>query len=186
MLPATHLLVRRLFIPSTIAMLLLSAPLRADEPAPDRNQARFEIKFMQDMVDHHSMAVMMANLCEERAIHDDLLMLCDEIVEAQTAEIEEMQGWLNDWHGIFYEPQMSRKMERQLGSLAGLDGEEFEIAFMEMMIEHHRMAIKEGQQCLKKAYHTELKELCEDIIATQSMEIMLMESWLCDWYERCD
>lgn len=185
MLP-TNLPVGRLLIPSVITMLLLAAPLRADGPAPGRNQARFEIKFMRDMIDHHSMAVMMASLCEERAIHDELLTLCDQIVDAQTAELQQMQGWLDDWYRISYEPQVSRKMERQLGALAGLDGEQFEIAFMEMMIEHHMMAIKEGQQCLKKAYHTELKELCEDIIATQSMEIMSMESWLCDWYERCN
>lgn len=57
---------------------------------------------------------------------------------------------------------------------------------MEMMIEHHSTAIKEGRQCVRKAYHEELIDLCENIMATQSMEIMLMEMWLCDWYDRCD
>ena len=56
---------------------------------------------------------------------------------------------------------------------------------MEMMIKHHEKAIKEGQHCLDKAYHTELRELCQNIIATQSAEIALMQTWLCQWYGEC-
>jgi uncharacterized protein (DUF305 family) len=168
------------------ALLALQLAVSAEEPAPRRNQARFEVKFMQNMIDHHHMAVMMAELCESRAIHEELLTLCEQIAHSQSAEIEEMQGWLHDWYGVAYEPRMTRQMERQLASLARLRGARFEIAFMEMMIEHHEVAIKEGRACLRKAHHEDLIEMCENIISTQSMEIMLMEMWLCDWYDRCD
>lgn len=167
---------------------VLSFPLpksHADEPAPQQNQVRFEVKFMENMIDHHSMAVVMAMLCEDRAVHPELLALCDQIMATQSAEIAEMQTWLEDWYGIYYEPEMNRKMERQIGSLEELNGGEFEVAFLEMMIEHHSKAIKEGRQCIKKAYHNELIELCEDIIAAQQREIIVMQNWLCEWYERC-
>lgn len=154
----------------------------ADGPAPRQNQVRFEVKFMENMIDHHSMAVTMTALCEDRAINPELLALCDQMMAAQSAEIAEMQTWLEDWYGIEYEPKMTRKMERQLGALAELDGAEFEVAFMEMMIQHHAQAIKEGRECARKAYHEDLIELCINIIATQQQEIILMESWLCDWY----
>ena len=65
--------------------------------------------------------------------------------------------------------------------LASLGGAEFEIAFMEMMTKHHEEAIKEGRHCLDRAYHTELRELCENIIRTQSP----MQTWLCQWYGEC-
>jgi uncharacterized protein (DUF305 family) len=64
-------------------------------------------------------------------------------------------------------------------------GEEFEIEFMQMMIKHHRGAIKEGEKCLDKAYHTQLLELCGNIIVTQTQEIETMQTWLCEWYGIC-
>lgn len=168
---------------ATIAAI--SPATRADEPAPRGGQARFEIKFMQDMIDHHHMAVMMAEMCDGRTVHTEFLALCEQIAVTQSAEIEQMQGWLQDWYGISYEPHMSRKMHRQMDALGQLSGAQFEIAFMLMMIEHHLMAIKEGDHCLKKAYHEELRDLCEQIVVSQSQEIMMMQLWLCTWYGYC-
>jgi uncharacterized protein (DUF305 family) len=74
---------------------------------------------------------------------------------------------------------------RQMEKLAALDGEDFEVAFMRMMIRHHRQAVVESTRCVDRAYHPELVELCEGIIATQSAEIELMQTWLCDWYGIC-
>ena len=54
-----------------------------------------------------------------------------------------------------------------------------------MMIKHDEKAIKEGRHCLDKAYHTDLRELCENIISTQSAEIAQMQTWLCRWYGEC-
>ena len=157
----------------------------ASAPAPSPSASNFEIKFMTDMIDHHHMAVMMAEMCVAKAIHPELRSLCESIRTTQMAEIEEMQGWLQDWYGITYEPVMKPGDEKMMERLASLTGEEFEIAFMEMMIKHHEKAIKEGRHCLDKAYHTELRELCENIIRTQSAEIAQMQTWLCQWYSEC-
>lgn len=154
-------------------------------PAPTRSAANFEIKFMTDMIDHHHMAVMMAEMCIGRAIHPELRALCEEIRSTQLAEIAEMQGWLQDWYGVTYQPMMKPGDQKMMERLAALSGAEFELAFMEMMIKHHEKAIKEGRHCLDKAYHTELRELCENIISTQSAEIAQMEIWLCQWYGEC-
>ncbi len=70
--------------------------------------------------------------------------------------------------------------------LASLSGAEFEIAFMEMMIEHHEAAIREAEECLRRAYHRQLRRLCENIIETQSAEIEQMQTWLCQWYGICE
>ena len=154
--------------------------------APNNGTARFEVGFMQDMIDHHAMAVEMAELCVAKAVHDELRQLCEEIIAAQSAEIAQMQRWLEQWYGISYEPQMKPGDRRELERLASSSGAEFEIAFMEMMIEHHERAIREAEECLRRAYHRQLRRLCESIIGTQSAEIEQMQSWLCEWYGICE
>jgi uncharacterized protein (DUF305 family) len=150
--------------------------------APTTAQARYEVKFLTDMIDHHMMAVMTGELCAERAVHEELRALCEDIVAAQKQEIEMMQSWLRDWYGVAYEPRMSPGMERHVEKLAALEGEEFEIAFMEMMIDHHEGAIREGTRCVERGYHEELVDLCHNIVQVQTEEIELMQSWLSEWY----
>lgn len=154
-------------------------------PAPNNGTAQFEIRWMENMIDHHTMAIMMAEMCVEKAIHSELESLCNDIIAAQSEEVEMMQTWLEDWYGISYEPQMSPGEMQQMEQMAALEGEEFEIAFMEEMIQHHRMAIMEARMALRRAYHEELKTLARNIIATQSAEIEQMQGWLCEWYDRC-
>lgn len=163
-----------------------SAMTVASGPAPTKAQARYEIGFLQDMIHHHMMAVMTAELCVEKAVHEELRALCQDIIAAQSAEIERMQAWLKEWYGISYEPTMSKGMQKDINRLAALSGAKFEIAFMEMMIEHHARAIREAERCVDRAYHPELEKLCEGIIATQSAEIEQMQEWLCEWYGRCE
>ena len=154
--------------------------------ASQNGTAQYEIRFMQDMIDHHAMAVETAQLCVERAVHEELRELCEQIIAAQSREIGMMQRWLEQWYGISYEPQMKPGDQRMIEELASLSGADFEIAFMQMMIEHHEAAIREGETCLDRANHRELRRLCENIIATQSAEIEQMQTWLCEWYRICE
>lgn len=95
------------------------------------------------------------------------------------------QNWLQEWYGISYEPQMKPGDMQQMEKLAATSGEEFEIMFMEMLIKHHEQAIKRATKCTELAYHNALANLCENIIATQQVEIEQMQTWLCDWYGIC-
>ena len=166
-------------------LVFLSFSAMASAPAPDRATAGYEIDFMEDMIDHHAMAVQMATLCEPRAVHDELRNLCTQIRQSQSQEIATMQSWLQSWYGDAYQPEMSAGAMRQMEKLASLSGAEFEIAFMEMMIKHHAKAVKEGTTCLEKAYHPELLNLCQNIIETQTAEIRQMRAWLCEWHGMC-
>ena len=166
------------------AATLLTVPVMADRPAPTPAAAHFEVKFMTDMIDHHMMAVMMSEHCVEKAVHEELRTMCKEIIAAQTKEIQQMQTWLNDWYGISYEPDM--QMTGQMKKLMSMSGSTFEIEFMQMMIRHHFQAIKEAQQCQRRAYHPELMQLCQNIETTQAREIQEMQTWLCGWYGICN
>ena len=164
-------------------LLAFSSLAHAAAPAPDRSIAGFEIDFMEDMIDHHAMAVEIGTMCEGKAVHEELRALCTRIREAQTQEIAELQAWLQAWYSDPYQPEMASS--RQMEKLAQASGAEFEIMFLEMMIKHHAKAVKEATTCLERAYHPELLALCQDIIETQTLEIQLMRSWLCQWYSIC-
>jgi len=159
--------------------------ITADASAPTKKQARYEVDFLTGMIDHHSMAVMMAEMCIDRAVHPELEELCERIKTSQMEEIATMQSWLQNWYDISYQPQMKPGEEKSMEKLAALSGSEFEIEFMQMMIKHHEKAVREGMHCMNRAYHADLIELCENIVQTQTQEIMLMENWLCEWYSVC-
>ena len=142
--------------------------------------------FMKDMIDHHVMAVEMAEICVEEAIHPELERLCKDVISAQTSEVEIMQSWLQRWYSMTHEHQMMPADEQMMAELTSMSGTEFEIHFMEMMVEHHNAAIREAESCTTSAYHEELRSLCKDIILTQGAEIGQLQSWLCDWYGICE
>lgn len=60
----------------------------------------FEKAFLQQMIAHHAMAVMMARPIPQKAVHDELKTTGQSIISSQTAEIEQMRGWLKDWYGV--------------------------------------------------------------------------------------
>lgn len=164
-------------------MLAVVSPALADAPA--RREAKLEVKFMKNMIDHHQMAVMMAEMCVEKAVHEELRTMCEDIITEQMAEIELFQSWLQDWCGVTYEPQMKPKDERMVEMLSMLEREASEIHFMDMMIEHHMMAIMMAEKCVDRAYHEDLISQCHMIIESQMEEIEMRQTWLCEWYGIC-
>lgn len=174
------------FLPWLAALaffLPLSAPAAA--PAGDTSTANYEIDFLDDMIHHHMMAVHMASLCDGRAVHPELLSMCSQIVSTQQQEVSTMKSWLQEWYGVTHEHAMMPGHMREMEKLAALSGAEFEVAFMQMMIKHHQGAVREGSQCMVRAYHEELRTLCEDMVVTQTLEAGQMREWLCEWYSIC-
>jgi uncharacterized protein (DUF305 family) len=56
--------------------------------------------FLQQMIMHHTMAVQMARPIPEKAVHDELKSTAQSIISSQSAEIQQMRGWLKDWYGV--------------------------------------------------------------------------------------
>lgn len=65
--------------------------------------------------------------------------------------------------------------------LEGLSGDEFDKAFIEMMISHHEGAIDMANLAATRAKHDETKSLSKDIISAQTGEISKMQQWQMDW-----
>ncbi len=183
--------VRRTALLSTVLSaflaVALAAPASANAPAADKRAARSEVAFMTEMIDHHQMGVDMAQPCIEKAVHSDLRRLCRSIARVQAAEIKQMQKWLHDWYRIDHEPSMDHAgHHRDMQTLERLSGAKFEIAWLEMMIEHHLPAVEDGLECIEEAEHSQLKKLCQSIVTSQVREINQMQVWLCKWYKKCE
>lgn len=65
--------------------------------------------------------------------------------------------------------------------LEGLTGDEFDKAFIEMMIAHHEGAVAMAELIPSRAKHDEIKTLGQAIIAAQTKEITEMKQWQMDW-----
>src|SRR5688572_28798666 len=57
----------------------------------------FDANFIDSMLEHHQGAIDMAEMALEQAEHEEIRTLAQEIIVAQTSEIEQMQSWRNEW-----------------------------------------------------------------------------------------
>ncbi len=60
--------------------------------------ADFDKVFIEEMIPHHQMAVMMANMLKVGTERPEMKQLADDIVAAQTKEINEMRQWYDAWY----------------------------------------------------------------------------------------
>lgn len=167
---------------------------------------RAEIRFLEGMIDHHQMALDMANHCLGKTQNADLKALCQAVIEAQTPEIQLMQEWLLAWYNIQYESvsmvgefpkadnnphaghgahssstEPFKDMPMMMGMMAGFDryeGVTYDMAWLESMIDHHDDALHMSERILGRIVHDELGTLAQAIIDAQTAEIAMMEAML--------
>ncbi len=66
--------------------------------------------------------------------------------------------------------------------LENLTGDEFDQAFVKLMIEHHQGAIDMAHLISARSQREDLRKMGEDIINVQSTEIDMMNGWLNEWF----
>jgi uncharacterized protein (DUF305 family) len=170
-----------LAVAAAAAVALLPLAASGSGPAPEASQASFEQAFLTNTIDHHFMAVEMGRMCVEKGRNRKLRDVCQDIVDDQSAEIEEMRGYLRDWYGTDKEPMMpDDPLDGGMADMEELEqaaaGREFDVLVSRMFIEHHLLQIARSTRCLRMAYHDELKDLCRRQIRLQGAEIRVFES----------
>lgn len=147
----------------------------------DGRRVADEFDYLVEMVAHHEEAVQVAGKLS-RSARPEMRAFGRVIVASQSAQIDRMNGWLDEWYpgrstDADYEPMM-----RDLTGLEGLDLDE---TFLEDMIVHHMMAVMMSQQALLGGVfeHEDVAELARDIRDEQRSEIFRMRGWLVDWFD---
>lgn len=77
-------------------------------------------------------------------------------------------------HSAMSMTDMSKQLE-------GLTGDDYDKAFIEMMIDHHEGAVSMAKLSNTGAKHDEIKQLSKEIIIAQEKEIAQMKQWQKDW-----
>ncbi len=163
--------------PAQVAALSGVAP--AGHPRPSPEAARFEVRWMRGMIDHHGMAIRMARLALANSTNPEVTGLARGIIRAQTREIGQMQTWLSAGYGIRgVRPRMTPEGMQMLTELGALRGGASDRAFLAEMIGHHRQAVRDAEDLLAGAFHRGLRRLGTNIIATQAAEIRQMQTML--------
>jgi len=58
----------------------------------------FDKEFIQQMIPHHQVAVMMAQMLAVSTTRAEMKQLAENIIQSQTAEIENMRNWYDQWY----------------------------------------------------------------------------------------
>lgn len=142
--------------------------------------------FIAQMIPHHEGAIAMAEVALERSKRPEVLSLANDIIEAQEKEIKDMQSWYQSWFGST-PPKGGMGMIHMDGMTGDFDvlestsDVEFDREFIEQMIPHHEMAVVMAQMLQASTERSEMKQLADNIITSQSREIEMMRGWLKAW-----
>lgn len=139
-----------------------------------------EPEYLAEMIAHHREAIAAAgNLT--RSDRAEMRSLGESIIASQSAQIQQMQDWLQEWYpeqptDVAYQPMMR--------NLSELSGDRLDRAFLQDMIGHHMAAVMMSQNLLWRGVeHDQVAELARSIRDDQHAEIVQMQRWLAQWYD---
>ena len=173
-----------------------------------------DARFIVMMIPHHQGAIAMAELAPSRSHRPEIKALAQRIVTSQSAEIKQMRQWYRQWYGTDlptwtlaggYRMGMgpgygkASGMGMGMGGMMGMGGgmpgmgtsiealksaADFDRAFLEQMIPHHRMGVMMADHAEWNTQHPELRHLEAVMVQVQSQEIEQMAQWYNQWYGR--
>jgi uncharacterized protein (DUF305 family) len=179
-----------------------SSPLPGDEPSASAEFNQADVDFAQDMIPHHQQALIMSDMALQAASTDELQALAQRIKDAQSPEIEQMTGWLDDWGQVVPDLEalghmmmghgdddasndmpgmMTVQQMRQMNQLMVGGGLAFDQMWVQMMIVHHEGAIEMAQTQQAEGQSPDAIALAVAIEEAQTAEIAEMEQMLDDW-----
>lgn len=164
-------------------------------------------RFIVMMIPHHEGAIAMAELALTRARRPEIKALAQRIQQSQTRENQLMRNWYRTWYGSelprwggSYAGGTYSGWGGWMGGGRGMmgpgmgmgmmgtdlrwlkDASDFDRAFIEQMVPHHRMGVMMASMALNNTQKPKLRELQQSMIRVQSDEIRQMEGWYRDWY----
>jgi uncharacterized protein (DUF305 family) len=144
------------------------------------------------MSQHHQGAIMMSQMALQKAEHPELKQFAQKIIDDQQKEITQMKQWRDNWYAgkpsalNMDLPGMGTGMGKMMdsshmGDMQAMQGSDFDLHFLSMMIPHHEGAVEMAKQASDKAEHPEIKKLAQQIIKAQQAEIDKMKGWQQSW-----
>lgn len=140
--------------------------------------------FLMMMIPHHEQAIEMSDVVLAKGDVDPrVLDLAQRIKDAQGPEIEQMEGWLDDWgmgHGGVGGMEHGDGMmsEDDMQALEDASGADASRLYLEQMIEHHEGAVEMAEDAVEDGQHPDVIALAQQMADAQTAEIAEMEQLL--------
>ena len=144
-------------------------------------QMNSEFDYLSEMIPHHQEAIDTARMVLEWSDRPEMREFAQDIIDVQSAEIDQMQSWLNEWYP---EQQDTSTYTPMMRDLSQLEGDELDQAFLEDMIMHHHMAVMMSHMLINHGLveHEAVRPFAEQIATSQMNEIHQMQTWLYSWF----
>ena len=155
-----------------------------DAQAPKHNAA--DVSFAQKMIPHHQQALDMAAMVPSRTTNRDLIVMAKHIAMDQQAQIDTLQGLLQQWgepaapdhmgHGGMGMDGMvdAATMDR----LPALKDTEFDELWLRSMIVHHQGAVAMAEPEIAQGENPTAVKMAKVIVDWQQLEIGRMHAML--------
>jgi uncharacterized protein (DUF305 family) len=152
----------------------------------------FDQLYIDMMIPHHQSIIAMAQAAEDRLTDERLQTIAANIITAQKAENEELRGLREQWYGSSGAMPMDESMMGMMaemmpgmGDMSSMQqqmnpdalvatfcsAEDPDVAFIDLTIPHHEMAIRASEVALEQATHDEIRAIAERVIQDQQREI---------------
>lgn len=140
-----------------------------------------DLTFAEFFIEHHQMAIDMAEQVVERGADDAVQALAQQIIDAQTAELEILTTARSELMGMQDAPPPAPAdphADADMTHMMAMSGAELDRMFLLDMIQHHASGLPPAHRALPELQRTDLRELATQIWDAQAQEIGEMRALL--------
>ncbi len=134
--------------------------------------------FLMEMIPHHQEAVDTSRYALGKTQDEEMRVFLQNIVDVQTAEIEQMKRWHQEWYGTEY--KNDGRYRAMMPDLSRLEDNQVIPAYLHGMIMHHMGAVEMARTVLPLTERDVIRNFARDIIRVQNEEITRMLEWLAE------
>jgi uncharacterized protein (DUF305 family) len=157
----------------------------------------FDELYIDMMLPHHASIIALSEAAQPRLTDPRLQQIARDIIQAQSAEIDQLRQFRQRFYGSAAPMPMDEHammaMEQAIpgmGSMAEMTNEmdadaqvaafcaasNPDLAFIDLTIPHHQMAIAASKDALAKATHPEIRAFAQGVIDAQQREIAELQA----------
>ena len=133
-----------------------------------------DAKFLDQFSQHHMDAIKMSKMAEKKVENPELKKIVQKMLKDQSKEVEQMKKWRKDLYPSVAQSSMDMpKMD--MTKLEKAKGHEFDMAFADMMAQHHQQGVDMVQKVSDQLSNSKIKQFALQASKNQQEEKKKLE-----------